>query len=260
LRLQKPDISRVHQRFSRGLSTYQDAAVVQRRMADTLCELLKQTTPMRAFDRVLELGCGTGLLTDAFSTPFTWQSLYLYDVIDECRRFHAQRPNAQFQKADLNAYDNYPAADLILSGATLQWIHDVDALLSRLQRVLKLGGLLAFSTFGPDNLKEVHAISEAGLTYLSSTTLTEKLNAAGFEILLLKESEDVLTFSSPRDVLEHLRATGVTASAKNSVWTKATLRSFEEDYEAFRTPDNRYPLTYTPVYCIVRTTPDKRAR
>jgi hypothetical protein len=44
----------------------------------------------------------------------------------------------------------------------------------------------------------------------------------------------------------------VTASAKNSVWTKATLRSFEAQYAVFRTPDNRYPLTYTPVYCIAR--------
>jgi malonyl-CoA O-methyltransferase len=250
--LQKPDISRVHQRFSRGLSTYQDAAVVQRRMADRLCAWLEKATAVRQFGTVLDLGCGTGLLTERFASCCTWQSLYLYDLIDACQRFHLHRLNAQFQKADINNYDNYPAPDLILSGATFQWIHDLDALLSRLHRVLKPGGLLAFSTFGPDNLKEMHAIQEAGLAYLSTTALAEKLSAAGFELLHLETTQEVLSFSSPREVLEHLKATGVTASAKNSVWTKATLRSFEAQYAVFRTPDNRYPLTYTPVYCIAR--------
>jgi len=252
LRLQKPDISRVHQRFSRGLSTYQDAAVVQRRMADMLCEALEKATAVRQFGTVLDLGCGTGLLTERFASCCTWQSLYLYDLIDACQRFHEQRLNAQFQKADINDYDNYPSPDLILSGATFQWIHDLDALFNRLHRVLKPGGLLAFSTFGPDNLKEMHAIQEAGLAYLSTTALAEKLSAAGFELLHLETTQEVLSFSSPREVLEHLKATGVTASAKNSVWTKATLRSFEAEYAAFLTPDNRYPLTYTPVYCIAR--------
>jgi len=250
--LHKPDITRVHQRFRRGLSTYQEAAHVQRSMAQMLSELLLQATPLRQFGTVLDLGCGTGLLTDAFAAVCHWNSLHLYDLLDECQCLHAQRPKTQFHKADINTFDAYPQADLILSGATFQWIHDLDALLARLHRVLKPEGLLAFSTFGPENLKEVHAISDAGLTYIPSQRLSEKLRTAGFEVLLLKESQEVLTFSSPREVLEHLKATGVTASAKNSVWTKATLRAFEEEYQAFRIPDNRYPLTYKPVYCIAK--------
>ena len=197
--MHKPDISRVHQRFQRGLATYSEAAVVQRRMAQTLCASLLQTTPLRRFGSVLDLGCGTGLLTDAFASACAWDALYLYDLLDACQSFHAKRPSASFQKADLNVYDSYPEADLILSGATFQWIHDLDALLARLHRVLKPEGLLAFSTFGPENLKEVHAISDAGLTYIPSQRLSEKLRTAGFEVLLLKESQEVLTFSSPRE-------------------------------------------------------------
>lgn len=250
--MQKPDILRVHQRFSRGLPTYQEAAVVQRRMADALCEALEKTTTIRHFGTVLDLGCGTGLLIDRFDANCTWEFLHLYDLIDACEPFHVQRPNTQFHKVDLNIHDEYPEADLILSGATFQWVQDLDALLSRLHKTLKPGGLLAFSTFGPDNLKEVHAISEAGLTYLPVPLWADKLRTAGFEILHLQESEEILTFSSPRAVLEHLKATGVTASTKNRVWTKSALRSFEEQYKAFLTPDNRYPLTYTPVYSIVQ--------
>lgn len=256
--MHKPDITRVHQRFQRGLATYSEAAVVQRRMAQALCASLLQTTPLRRFGSVLDLGCGTGLLTDAFASACTWDTLHLYDLLEACQLFHAQRPNAQFHKADLNIYDSYPEADLILSGATFQWIHDLDVLLARLHRVLRPGGLLVFSTFGPRNLKEVHAIQDSGLAYLSTVELAEKLSGAGFELLHLEATQEVLSFASPRDVLEHLKATGVTASAKNSVWTKATLRAFEEEYQAFRTPDNRYPLTYTPVYCIAKKVGDRK--
>lgn len=251
--MQKPDIERVHQRFHRGLATYQEAAHVQRRMAQALCELLLQSTPLRQFGTVLDLGCGTGLLTDAFASACHWDVLHLYDLIDACERLHAQRPKTQFHQADLNNYDSYPEADLILSGATFQWIHDLDALLPRLHKALKPGGLLVFSTFGPRNLKEVHAIQDSGLAYLSTVELADKLSGAGFELLHLEATQEVLSFASPRDVLEHLKATGVTASTKNRVWTKTMLRAFEEQYQAFRTSDNRYPLTYTPVYCVARS-------
>ena len=250
MRLQKPDISRVHQRFSRGLATYQDAAVVQKRMAISLNELLKQTTAKRDFGVVLELGCGTGLQTDAFASCFTWETLYLYDLIEACQNYHAHRENVFFQVADLNTFVDYPQADLILAGATFQWIHDIDALLLRLGHALKPGGVLAFTTFAPGNLREVSAITGAGLSYLTEEALCTKLIEAGFNPEVSEEQTMVELFSSPRAVLAHLKATGVTASAENRVWTKTSLKTFEKHYNIFKTADNQYPLTYTPLYCV----------
>jgi malonyl-CoA O-methyltransferase len=250
LRLQKPDTARIHQRFSRGLATYQDAAVVQKRMAVSLNELLKQTTAKRDFGTVLELGCGTGLLTDAFTSSFTWEKLYLYDLIEACQNYHAHRENAYFQVADINTFVDYPQADLILAGATFQWIHDIDALLHRLGHALKPGGLLAFTTFAPGNLREVSAITGAGLSYLNEDALCTKLIQAGFNPEVSEQHMMVELFCSPRAVLAHLKATGVTASSENRVWTKKSLQTFERHYNIFKTADNQYPLTYTPLICV----------
>lgn len=250
MRLQKPDTVRIRQRFSRGLATYQDAAVVQKRMAISLSEMLKQTTARRDFGTVLELGCGTGLLTDAFAASFTWEKLYLYDLIDACKNYHEQRENACFQVADINTCVDYPQADLILSGATFQWVHDIDALLLRLGHALKPGGLLAFTTFAPGNLREVAAITGAGLSYLSEDALSTKLIQAGLNPEVSEEHAMVELFDSPRDVLAHLKATGVTASSENRVWTKRSLLTFEKHYNIFKTADGRYPLTYTPLICV----------
>jgi len=250
MRLQKPDPFRIHQRFSRGLATYQDAAIVQKRMAISLKELLKQTTAKRDFGTVLELGCGTGLLTDAFASSFTWEQLYLYDLIEACQNYHAHRENACFQVADLNIFADYPQADLILAGATFQWIHDIDALFLRLGQALKPGGVLAFTTFAPGNLREVAAITGAGLSYLTEEALCTKLIQAGFNPEVAETQSMVELFCSPRAVLAHLKETGVTATSENRVWTKTSLKTFEKHYNIFKTADNQYPLTYTPLYCV----------
>ncbi len=250
MHLQKPDTSRIHQRFSRSLATYQDAAVVQKCMAGELCELLKQATAKRDWSTVLELGCGTGFLTEAFASSFSWDALHLYDLIAECARYHAQRPNTRFQVADINVFDAYPSADVILAGATFQWVHDMDALLLRLARTLKPGGILAFTTFAPGNVREVSAITGAGLSYLTEEQLGNKLTEAGFHLIALETRTLIEHFCSPRAVLAHLKATGVTASSETRVWTKASLSAFEKHYDAFKTADGHYPLTYTPLYCV----------
>ena len=250
MRLQRPDTFRIHQRFSRSLATYQDAAGVQKRMAIKLNELLKQAMAKRDWGTVLELGCGTGLLTDAFASCFTWEKLYLYDLVDECARYHEHRANTQFQVADINVFDAYPQADLILAGATFQWVHDIDALLHRLRHALKPGGMLVFSTFAPGNVREVSAVTGSSLSYLTEGQLGNKLTQAGFHVSASETQIMIEHFFSPRAVLAHLKATGVTASAENRVWTKASLRAFEEQYQTLKTVDGLYPLTYTPLYCV----------
>ncbi|MEI6647435.1 MAG: malonyl-ACP O-methyltransferase BioC [bacterium] len=250
MRLQKPDTFRIHQRFSRSLATYQEAAVVQKRMASALNEILTQTTSKRVFETVLELGCGTGLLTDAFASCFTWEKFYLYDLIAECSRYHEHRTNTQFHVADINVFDAYPQADLILSGATFQWIHDIDALLIRLGHALKPGGILAFTSFAPGNLMEVSAVTGSSLSYFTEPQLCNTLTKAGFHVSAFETQIMIEHFFSPRAVLAHLKATGVTATSENRVWTKASLQAFEEQYHALKTADGLYPLTYTPLYCV----------
>ena len=47
------------------------------------------------------------------------------------------------------------SVDLVFSNLMLQWCQDPDAVFGECRRVLKPGGLLTFTTFGPDTLVEL---------------------------------------------------------------------------------------------------------
>src|SRR4029077_4201652 len=54
------------------------------------------------------------------------------------------------------------AFELVFSSLMLQWCDDLDAVFGEIARVLKPGGLLLFSTFGPGTLAELRAAWAAG--------------------------------------------------------------------------------------------------
>lgn len=249
-----PDTHQIGRRFKNSLLTYNDAAIVQRRMAQSLCTLLSDVVGRdgACMGDVLELGCGTGLLTQAFAGRFSWQSLKLMDLVPEHAACHAGWPRAHFSTVDLNDCASYPACDLILAGAVFQWITDLETLFGRLACALREGGRLAFSTFAPGNLEEIASITQHGLPYPTCEELMHLLHRAGLRCETSHAETQREYFDSPQAVLRHLKATGVTANTRKGVWTRAHLNHFESGYEAFKEAEGRFPLTYRPLYVIAR--------
>ena len=87
--------------------------------------------------------------------------------------------------------------------------------------------------------------------------IQQKLEGQGFEILHISEHVDTLNFQHPKHVLQHLKATGVTATASKFRWTKQSLEDFYQGYRQFITTDEHenlvYPLSYHPIYVIARS-------
>lgn len=96
-------------------------------------------------------------------------------------------------------------------------------------------GWLCFSTFGPKNLIEIKELTGQGLNYWNLENWNSALTQAGFEILHLAQSETQLYFDSPKAVLQHLKATGVTATAQHR-WTKQFYSSFIKIMTGLSTP------------------------
>ena len=92
-----------------------------------------------------------------------------------------------------------------------------------------------------------------GLSYSSLDELKQQLEQNGFEVLLIESDFQYLYFEHPKAVLQHLKATGVTATSQNYRWAKQSLQQFYIDYEQFR-DDHGYRLTYHPIYVIARRT------
>jgi trans-aconitate methyltransferase len=143
--------------------------------------------------------------------------------------------------------------DLIASSAVLQWAADPRALLARMAGLLEPGGVLAFASFGPSNLREVAQMTGLSLRYWSPGELRAAL-AEHFVVLAGSEELRTLWFTSAREVLRHLKRTGVNA-LDSKPWPAARVAEFCRGYETTFARNGRVPLTYHPVFMVARRRP-----
>ena len=246
------DKTRLQAQFARSLTTYRQAAQVQAMMAETLMAALAETTAIRHFPRILELGCGDGLLTSRIEETLSYGQLTLVDIVPACADRHRHRRHARFVPGDMETMP-LPEADLALAGAAFQWAADLPGLLRRLQRLLSRDGLLAFSTFGPDNFREIAALTGRSLPYPSLADLVALLQASHFTVLMAREEHRALLFPNAEAVLVHLRETGVNGVKQGKAWTRQTLKDFSERYRQNHAgADGRLPLTYHPLWVVAQ--------
>ena len=252
--------NKIAQRFSRAHHQYRKAATVQLSMSDKLITLLSASDTRRRFSRVLEIGCGAGVLTDAFLAQYSADTLFLNDLYqaalnaDERSLTDKKPANTQYLLGDISTLSLPDELDLVLSGAALQWIYPLDGLLAKLHSAMRDGGVIAFSSFGVDNLHEMRRLTGKGLSYYTLAELVAVVEAAGFRVVHASEDKSVLHFSDALAVLRHLKDTGVTgltADASDSfIWNKARLLDFASAYQALSDANDKLPLTYHPLYVI----------
>jgi len=239
----------VAQRFAKAGQSYSEHAIVQKQICQNLTGLVQQFCPT-TMSCVFEIGCGSGNLTRLLATSFQFEELILNDLYADVQQHFSHQENLKWLIGDIETLDFPQQLDMIVSGSALQWMQDLPHLLERCNEALTERGWLCFSTFGYKNLLEIKELTGQGLSYWSVENWNSALIKAGFEILYLSESETQLYFDSPKAVLQHLKATGVTATAQHR-WTKQTLQQFYQDYDRFKCVEG-YSLTYHPIYCIAR--------
>ena len=215
----------IAERFARARDTYSREARVQQQVAEKMLRLLTEHTSL--FHRIVEFGCGTGSYSRLLLDKLQPESLLLNDLCPEMRECLTDllpQNMVQFIPGDAEALDFPEGTDLITSCSTLQWFNDPEAFFARCHRFLSEEGYLAFSTFGAENMREIHTLTGHGLEYLSIETLKELL-APHFETVYAEEEIVSLPFNTPLQVLQHLKETGVTGTEKK-VWTRGRLQTF----------------------------------
>lgn len=234
------DKSLVSRRFAKGMATYADEASVQQRIASHLRELWQKHSVAKSA-QVLEIGFGDGTLTRRYASKMAPGSLILWDIIA------SPWPDAEVCRCDgETAIMQLPDSclDTIVSASTIQWFNSPARFVSNAARVLRPGGLLVLSTFGPRTFSQLTEAGVVPLPYLS----IEQWRASVPESMELLELHDALitkAFAAPIDVIRHLRATGVNARP-----SRVSLPELLRTYPL--APDGRAMLTYQPVYLILR--------
>lgn len=238
----------VAQRFAKAGQSYVEHAVVQKQISAQLFEYLKEYCP-QSLDSVLEIGCGSGNLTYLCESYFRVEQLFLNDLYADVDQHFLNLKHVNWLIGDIEQLTLPPSLDAVISSSALQWMLDLPALLQRIHDALKPKGYLGFSTFGENNLIEIKQLTGQGLNYYSLEALQQQLQENGFEILLIQQAYKQAYFDHPKSVLQHLKATGVTATAQSHRWTKQSLQQFYSDYQQFH-DEQGFRLTYHPIYVI----------
>jgi len=252
------DKRQVRQNFGRAATSYEKHDVLQQEVQSALLERLDFYTADPG--RIVDVGAGTGRGTALLKKRYAKAEVIAVDLALPMLRAAKQHASwlKPFQRVCAEA-TALPLADhsvdVLHSNLCFQWIDDLQALFGECVRVLKPGGLLAFSTFGPDTLKELRASwAEADQQphvsrFLDMHDIGDAMLAAGLRDPVLDVHRYTLTYSEPRKLLEELQGLGATnadQTRERGLTGKARYKRMLAAYESMRI-DGRIPATWEVV-------------
>ncbi|MCF6094285.1 malonyl-ACP O-methyltransferase BioC [Microaerobacter geothermalis] len=146
-------------RFSTNAKSYDRYANVQKKMALELIKLLQLNKGIRKTEmNILEVGCGTGYLTEQLCHLYPKANITAVDLAPGMIEMARQRvvKNVTFCCGDIEEMIMSDPYDMIISNATFQWLNHLESTLRRLFTWLTNDGGIYFSTFGNQTFTELH--------------------------------------------------------------------------------------------------------
>ena len=229
--------ARLTQSFSRAAPTYDTYADVQPEVATCLIAWLKG----REYQKILEVGCGTGFYTSMLAQKFVNSHILAVDIspvmVAEARIKLARYSRVRLEKADgeyLPAFISGPF-DLITASGALQWFEDLERTIQQYCRILSPSGAILFALFGLDTLFELNKTLRYILgnrvclpvnSFPEETTLQDFLSRA-FNEWDVKELSLSRTYPDLLSLLRSLKHTGVAPRMATGPFVRSRVRLLE---------------------------------
>ena len=261
------DSRQVRRNFARAASRYDAVSVLQREVASRMLERLDyvKISPKR----VLDVGCGTGgqlvalgeRYRDALVTGADFSEEMLRAADGRNSRWRRVMPFLRGTRSPLVAGDAcqlpFRAAQfgLVWSNLMVHWLDDPRVALREMHRMLEVDGLLMFTTFGPDTLKELRASFSDAYAHIQRFTdmhdLGDMLVETGFADPVMDVEKITMTYASFDDLCRDLQQNGAgcaMADRRKGLMGKSTRELARQNYSRFLLPEQRLPATFEVVF------------
>lgn len=247
--------------FGAASSHYDAAALLQTQVRE---ELLSRLVLLREKPRtVIDLGAGTGLGAKALKRAFPRAQVNAVDfsaaMLEQTRRHSRFWRPIRCIEADARSLPFESASiDLVFSSLMLQWIDPLDDALQEIRRVLRPGGLLLASSFGPQTLQELRAAWSAAddavhvNDFVDMHDFGSALQRAGFTEPVLDVDRHLRHYADARALMREIKAIGahnVHSARRRGLTGRAAFNRMCAAYESQRTPQG-LPATWEVVYAV----------
>ena len=267
------DKARVRAAFDRAATSYDAAAILQKEVRERMLARLDYVNLKPR--TILDAGSGTGHATRRLAERYPDSRVIALDIALGMLR-HADVAEPWWKKwlssprprlcADI---EQLPLADqsldFVWSSLAIQWCNNLDQTFSGLARALRPEGLLMFSTFGPDTLRELRVAAAADpehvhvSRFIDMHDIGDALVRNGFSAPVLDVEHFVLTYDDVIGVMRDLQAIGARNAAqgrRRGLEGKGFLKRLADNYEQFR-QEGKLPATFEVVYGHAWKSPQK---
>jgi malonyl-CoA O-methyltransferase len=243
------DPRQVRRSFSRASKGYAAASALQQGVEARLLESLDYLDD-RVPEQVLDLGSGPGHAALAMRRRWPRARVIAMDLalpmlqLARPSRWNPLQRRLDRVCADARALPLADASlDVLFCNLCLQWVEDLPAVFAGFRRVLRPGGLLLCSTFGPDTLHELRAAFAAAdesphvSPFASIAQFGDALMQAGFRDPVLDREVEVHAHPDLMTLMQELRAMGATnahVSRRRALTGRARFAAARAAYEPMR--------------------------
>ncbi len=251
------DKKRIAMQFDKAAAHYDQAAFIQREIGKRLEERLDdiKLSP----HRVMDLGCGTGKQLEALAKRYPAAEIVAVDhsvsMLQQADKLGNNIIRVSSDAERLPFPDH--SFDLIFSNLMFQWCDPLLPALSECFRLLKEGGLIMFSTLGPDTLQELRycwsQIDKAPHvnTFLDMHPIGDMLLKVSFSDPVMDMEYITATYKDVMSMMKDLQTIGATnadSSRRKTLTGKNRFKQLAECYQPYALEDNRLPMTYEVIY------------